>query len=113
LVPSVTGTDFGEVAETPSTVQVIVPLPAVVHVTFAGVVLSVPLGPVIVTVGGMPRSIVRVSVPVPAVRVHETLTVVVLGAAARVTLVLAGVVFAVPFNVQVVPDGIVDAPSTV
>jgi len=71
----------------------------------------VPDGPVSVTVGVTPLTVIVAGVDEP--EAFEQTTVMVFAPATSVRELVVGVVVAVPLIVQVVPDGIVLAPLTV
>ena len=77
----------------------------------AAVVLELLAGAVIATVGTIPVTVIDAVLPAPKLLVHWT--EMVFDPATSVLELVFGVVVALPLIVQVVPAGIVVAPSTV
>jgi hypothetical protein len=75
------------------------------------VVLDPSAGAVITTLGATPLTLIVAVLPVPKALAQTT--EMAFGPATKVLEFVPGVVVALPLIVQVVPPGIVDAPSTV
>jgi len=116
FAPATTGTEAGDVAAVPLTVQLIVPEPVALNATLIGdvVVVDPVAGELMVVTGGVPRftltdALVGVT---PLLQVTVIVFEPIVGSAAVFAL-LRPELEATPLTVQVVPAGIVVEPPTV